>query len=480
MIRLWDGIRPTTEENLHDNEGECMMKRKSSRILALILALATMLSLAACGKKADDQGAPVETNPDDATYNELGEVELVGKFELQIFVGGYGAEAWEYAIAEFQKLHPDLEITAHMDPNVNAQMKNRWAKDNPPDFVFLEGTNIPTETWMRENKLRDLTSLYETGTVYGTETPIKEQLKEGLTFTFGDTGKIFQMPILLSTYGVWYDETLMNEKGWSVPTNYTQLQSFCKDASSAGISPMIYTGQYSGYAVWGFLMPAVASAAVESNDLDFFYDVCTAANSDVWSDARFKDALQKFADLANAGYFNPAGLSMNHINSQVSWLNHEAVLIPNGLWLETEMKDSTPEGFKMRYYPSVTHDADQKPCIIASASSFGIAEKAKNPKAAEEFIRFLYTDEISKVFAEKCAVPVATKTDMSTANLTETAKQVNDMINSDDVVLVAKAGTSWGSVDGTINDVVNKIVSKKYTVDQAIDALKKATDKKNK
>lgn len=452
---------------------------KLSRILTLVLALTMLLSLAACGGKTNEREAPPSTSPDDVTYNEVGEVELLGSFELQIFVGGYGSEAWEYAIAEFQKLHPNLEIIAHMDPNVNAQMKTRWAKDNPPDFVFLEGTNIPTETWMRENKLRDLTSLYETATVYGTDTLIKDQLKDGLTFQFEDTGKIFQLPILLSTYGVWYDEALMTQKGWSVPTNYTELQSFCSTAQAGGMSPMIYTGQYSGYAVWGFLMPAVAAAAVESNDLDYFYDVCMASDSSVWSDARFKDALQKFANLANAGYFDLAGLSMNHINSQVSWLNHEAVLIPNGLWLESEMKDSTPEGFKMRYYPSVMQDADQPTCIIATASGMGIAENAKNPAAAEAFIRFLYTDEISRVFAEKCSVPVATKTDMSTANLTETAKQVNDMINSDSVTLVAKAGTSWGSVDGTINDVINKIVSKEYTVDQAIEALKKATDKKN-
>ena len=452
---------------------------KISKILAVVLVLATLFSMAACGNNAGNNGTPTPTNPEDVVYNELGEAQLLGTFELQIFEGGYGSAAWEYAIAEFQKLHPDLEIIAHLDSNVNAQMKTRWAKNNPPDFVFLEGTNIPTETWMRENKLRDLKPLFETGTVYGTDTLIKDQLKDGLTFEFEDTGKIFQLPIMLSTYGVWYDETLMNQKGWKVPTNYTELQSFCSTAKGAGIDPMIYTGQYSGYAVWGFLMPAVAAAAVESNDLDFFYDVCMASRSDVWSDPRFKDALQKFADLANAGYFDMAGLSMNHINSQVSWLNHEAVLIPNGLWLETEMKDSTPDGFKMRYYPSIMQDADQPNCIIASATGMGIAENAKNPAAAEAFIRFLYTDEISKVFAEKCAVPVATKTDMTDADLTETAKQVNEMINSDDVTLVAKAGTSWGSVDGTVNDVINKIVSKDYTVDQAIDALKKATDKKN-
>ena len=456
------------------------MKKTLTKLLSLILALVMLLSLAACGgNDTPDDTKPTDGDDSEAVYNALGEKQLTGSFELQIFVGGYGSEAWEYAIAEFQKLNPDLDITAHMDTNVNAQMKTRWSKDNPPDFVFLEGTNIPTETWMRENKLRDLSTLYNEMTVYGTDTKVKDQLKDGLTFTYEDTDKIFQMPVLLSTYGVWYDEDLLTQKGWSYPTNYDELLTFGKASLAEDIYPLIYTGQYSGYAVWGLLMPAVAANAVESNDLDYFYDVCTASDSSVWSDARFKDVLQKFADLANEGYFDPAGLSMNHITSQIAWLNHEASLIPNGLWLETEMKDSTPEGFKMRYYPSVLQDADQPTCIIATAASIGVAEKAKNPEAAEAFIRFLYSDEISKVFAEKCAVPVATLTDMSTAALTETAKQVNDMINSDAVTLVAKAGTSWGSVDGTVNDVVNKIVSGKYTVDQAIEALEKATDKKN-
>ena len=452
---------------------------KMKKLLSLLLAAVMLLSLAACGGGDEPDGTEAPENPGEVTYNELGEKELTGKFELQIFVGGYGAEAWEYAIAEFQKLNPNLDITAHMDTNVNAQTKTRWSKDNPPDFVFLEGTNIPTDTWMREGKLQDLSQLFNETTVYGTDTLVKDHVKDGLTFTYGDTGGIYQLPIMLSTYGVWYDEALLSQNGWNYPTNYEELKTFGQATKAAGISPMIYTGQYSGYAVWGFLMPAVAANAVESNDLDYFYDVCMASDASVWSDPRFKDELQKIADLAADGYFEPTGLSMNHITSQVAWLNHKAALIPNGLWLETEMKDSTPDGFKMRYYPSVMQDPGQPTCIIATASTIGIAEKAKNQEAAEAFVRFLYTDDMSKAFAEKCAVPAATKTDMSAANLTETAKQVYAMINSEDVTMVAKAGTSWGSVDGTINDCINKLVSGDYTVDEAVEALEKATNKKN-
>ena len=83
---------------------------KFSRILTLVLSLAMLLSMAACGNNQSGKDEPQVTNPENAVYNELNEVQLTGSFELQIFVGGYGSEAWEYAIAEFQKLNPDLEI----------------------------------------------------------------------------------------------------------------------------------------------------------------------------------------------------------------------------------------------------------------------------------------------------------------------------------------------------------------------------------
>ena len=436
------------------------------------------------GNKTPAKPGNVVNGGGDNSANNAGNVDntteekLSGTLELQIFVGGYGEKCWEYAIEEFQKLQPNLEINAHLDANVNAQMKTRWAKDNPPDFVFLDGTNMPKSTWMDENKLRDLSDLYNNGKVYGTSTPISKQIKSGLVTTYKSTGKIFEMPILLSTYGMWYDDAFLSQKGWSVPKNYTELTSFCRTVKAAGTSPLIYTGKYSGYLVWGMLMPAVASEALASNDQQFFYNIANAASESVWDDARFKKVLTKLKTLADAGYFDLSGMSMDHITSQAAWLKHNAALIPNGLWLESEMKDSTPAGFKMKYYPSVLQDANQKTCVIASSATVGIAAKAKNPKAAEAFLRFLYTDKVAAKFAELCAVPSAARTDVSKANLTDSAKQVNELINSSQVTLLSKGSTTWGSVDATINQCVNSLISGKMSVDQVVAEPKKATKKK--
>ena len=454
------------------------MKRKMvQRLMALGLASAMAVGMVGCG---DSKGKENNTDTGKVDWEFTSEEKkLEGEFELQIFVGGDGSECWEYAIEKFQEENPDLEITAHLDANVNTQMKTRWAKDNPPDFVFLDGTDLPAETWMAEGKLMDLSEIYNKGNVYGTDVLIKDRIREGLVDTYKDTTAVYKMPFLLSTYGMWYDETLFTQKNWQVPKNYEELKTFCEASKGAGINPIIYTGQYSGYLVWGLLMPAVASEALASNDLDYFYDVANAANEEVFADQRFVRCLEKLEELAKAGYFDKSGLSMNHITSQATWLKRTDALIPNGLWLENEMKDSTPDDFQMRYYPSMLQDKDQKTCVIASASTVGIASKAKNPEAAAAFLRFLYTDEIAAKFVELCSTPSVTNVDVSNMNISDSAKQVTEMMNSDIVTMVSKGSTSWGSVDGTVNDCVNRIVSGEYTVDQAVKAIQQATAKKN-
>ncbi len=451
------------------------MKKMLGRLTAIGLTVAMTFGMAGCGQKEEKKE---ESGKVTFTYSS-DEKPLTGELELQIFVGGFGSEWWEYAIEKFQEQNPDLEITAHLDANINAQMKTRWAKDNPPDFVFLDGTNLPGETWMAEGKLMDLSDIYENGNVYGTDEKVKDKIREGLVNTYKDTDAVYQMPFALSTYGMWYDETLFTQKNWQVPKNFEELKTFSAQAQKDGVTPIIYTGQYSGYLVWGLLMPAVASEAVASNDLDYFYDVANAANEEVFADQRFVRCLEKLKELADAGYYDKSGLSMNHITSQATWLKRTDALIPNGLWLESEMKDSTPDDFQMRYYPSMLQDADQPTCVIATANTVGIASKAKNPEAAAAFLRFLYTDEISAKFVELCSSPCATTVDVSGADITDSAKQVNEMLNSDSVTMVAKGSTSWGSVDGTVNDCVNRIVSGEYTVEQAVEAIQQATAKKN-
>lgn len=74
------------------------------------------------------------------------------------------------------------------------------------------------------------------GQVYGTSTLIQEQLKNGLVTKYANTSKIYEMPVLLSTYGMWYDQTLFSQKGWTVPKNFTNEKCFSVAAKNPALT----------------------------------------------------------------------------------------------------------------------------------------------------------------------------------------------------------------------------------------------------
>ena len=146
------------------------MKKWSKKIVAILLMSTMVMTLFGWGVKSKDSNSDYE-------YDPTGKAELSGEFELQIFTGGYGSEAWEEIIAAFEEEFPELDVVAYMDSNVNKKMQARWMQGNPPDFVFISGSNLPEATYMEEGKFLDLTSFYEKATLYNSEDLLKDRLK---------------------------------------------------------------------------------------------------------------------------------------------------------------------------------------------------------------------------------------------------------------------------------------------------------------
>ena len=441
------------------------MKLLNKRLASGALAVSMALSMTACAGTSGSSSSAPASSSGSASQAAAEGTSLTGELELQIFSGGYGSEIWERAIAGFQEENPDLVITANIDPNVNEQMLTRWMQDDPPDFVFLDGT-LPRDTWIEEGKLMDLTDFYETATVWGSDELIRDRIKDGLVQENGDG--IYELPLLFSTYGMWYDENWFNENSWSVPTNYDELKTFAQSLKDEGIATLCYPGVYSGYLVWGLLMPAVASYGQ-----DYFDRISTASDPEAFREEGFVTVLTKLKELADNGYFMEGTVALNHTQSQMQWLQHGAALIPNGLWLENEMKADTPDDFAMRYYPSILQDADQPTSVIATSIGVGIAENAKNKDNALAFLQYLYTDEVLEDFAVSTGSVSASTIDLSGADLSATAAQVQQMMNDESVTMIVKKG-GWGTVDSVVNDMTNKIILGEISVDDAVEQIYQA------
>lgn len=437
------------------------MKKNVKRIVALLLAMVSLLGLVGCG------GGSQQAQPTGGGFNESGVLE--GSFELQIFAGGYGSQAWEEIVAAFEAEHPELDVIVYMDANVNKQMQTRWIQGNPPDFVFLTGSNLPIEEYLAEGLLMDLTDFYETAKMCDSEDLLKDHINPYLVPRYD--GKVVQMPILMSCYGMWYDAALYEQQGLTQPSNFDEMKALGATAKSKNLSTFIYPGQNAGYLTWGLVMPAVAAYGQE-----YFDKIHLASDPSAFRDQRFISVLKRLEELADAGYFHQGTVSLNHIQSQMQWLQHSGLMIPNGLWLENEMKKDIPDGFKMRYSPSPLITADQTPTIISDSATVGIPTAAKNPDAAKEFLRFLYKPENIVKFTEMANVPIATDADTSHTELSDSAKYVQTVLNGDNIQLVKKNG-GWGSVDSVFNDCMNKIVLNKMSAEEAAEEIAKECER---
>ena len=70
--------------------------------------------------------------------------------------------------------------------------------------------------------------------------------------------------------------------------------------------------------------------------------------------------------------------------------------------MENEMKDAPrADGFEFGLWHAPVLNKGDQPYVMTSVEQFSIPAAAKNPELAKEFLRFLYTEDSVKLFAEK-------------------------------------------------------------------------------
>jgi len=446
-----------------------MIKFKKAFAVGLTVSLLGS-SLVGCSSKSGNNGSEGSTPSPTTTATETGAPgKLSGNLELQLFVGGYGETFWKEAIDGFKKENPDLNVITNMGPKINEQMKTRWISGDAPDIVYVDGPEMPQAMpqLIKDGKIMDLKPWLETAKNADGK-PIKENLIGGVLREVD--GKVYQAPYIFNTWGMFYDEKLLKDNGVSVPADFDSFVQAGEQLKSKGVADLAYTGIYALYLLRGAVLAGVASEGGQQA-IDDMMDLKEGAFK---SDA-FKKAIEKVKVLADKGLILDGVVAMNHTQSQMEWLKRKAAFIPNGLWLESEMKKDIPTDFSMRYLPSVFQEKGKNMVILPDFFGFAVSSKTKNPEAAKAFIAYLYKDSVVKRFIELSNTPSVYKVDMSSLNISETTKSVQKYLTDPSVTFISKKNADINpEVETEISNGLNSLVQNKITVDELCDRVEKA------
>lgn len=133
-------------------------------------------------------------------------------------------------------------------------------KETYPDmnleFISYSGANRTSYSWA-QMRADDISDIFITSLVVD-EDLAKERLVDlsGYEFLNGLSnavldqsaidGGIYMLPTSYAMYGIFYNKTLMQEKGWELPEDFAGLEALCKEIQAEGLIPGIMATQLTG------------------------------------------------------------------------------------------------------------------------------------------------------------------------------------------------------------------------------------------
>lgn len=446
--------------------------------MASVLALAT---LAGCGSNNNNgenasespaASSPAATTPaasESAAPSDTA-TKLTGDFEIQYFVGGYGDKWWKKVIADFKAANPDLNVIEAGGPKINEQTKPRWIGGNPPDFVYIDGPGLNDRQMVEDGQLEDLTEWLKTAKNVDGDLISDILAQPPQQFD----GKTYNIPLVLNSWGVFWNKALFKEKGWTEPTDFASFLDVGSKIKDAGVTPFIHTGKYPYYINGAILYPAIVSA--NNNDYSILQDM--AANKiEAFQSPAVLAGLNKIVELRDKGFIDKASIQINHTDSQMLFLQNKDAFIPNGLWLPNEMAKDVPQGFDFGFIPSLTQDAGGKVVANTSTATVAVAKNGKNKEAAKAFLQFIFSKAQASQWAELSGAPSNIKGDISNSNAPSFVKDAAKYLTDPNTVVIPTI-TYNADVDKAMQDATDALTISKITpeqwVERVVEAAKKA------
>ena len=372
------------------------------KILALLLALVMVLSLAACG--ASEAPAATEAPKAESPASPAPEAPAAEPVTIKVAAieTAYGSQVWVDVAAAFEA-ETGIKVELTTDKNLEDVLTGPMQNGEFPDVVHL-ATGRPaglTEQLVKANALHPLTNALAL-TIPGESVKVSDKIAGGFTDNnivapYGD-GVTYMAPMFYSPCGLFYNAKLFEDKGWAVPTTWDEMWALGETAKAEGI--YLFTYPTAGYydAFMFALMNAIGGP-------DFF-NAITTYQEGAWDSENGKTLLNILDKLAS--YTHPStpaqANNQDFTKNQQMPMNGSALFMPNGTWITGEMADYAATLDNFAWGMTAVPAAGTAPYSFCWFEQAWIPAGAEHIAEAEQFVAFLYSDKAAEIFASAGAM----------------------------------------------------------------------------
>lgn len=405
--------------------------KKISLLLAVVL---TASCLSACGKTATavSSAAPETT----AAAEETAKKAIGGELEVAAFSNGdLYDDFFETAVKEFNALYPDCKVTLITSATIEDQIRPRFVSGDAPDIYFMGGNaNIDEGAFTTEGMLMDLTDWFNNAEAIGYDGLLKDNMGAQV-FNKTDKG-IFGMALGYGGWGYLYNVNMAKEYGWQPPKNWAEFETLAETIkSTTDIYPVIHQGTAPDYMGCGYLQGGIATDGGKKALLNI-----GNLEDNAFDQPEVKAGWDKLQEIHDKDWAPQYCMSLSAVEAQMEWLQGKAFMLPCGNWIEGEMAENWPEGFKAGFMYSCMYDSANTPQIIGYGARVSVAQSTKNPDAALEFMRVLFSKNMTKKVAEDFGYIPVMRDDLDGVELPNSTLELMNLMNSGEAEMLVEIG----------------------------------------
>ncbi|RGT71012.1 ABC transporter substrate-binding protein [Mediterraneibacter massiliensis] len=353
------------------------------RILAVTLMLAMTVSLmAGCGNKESDADGDkitltfLDKHPED---------EYKGYFEQ--------------AIADFEELHPDVDIEYEniSDQAIKEKLSVLAAGGTLPDIFFAWGGEC-LNRFSRAGKILDLTPYMDEDTEW------RDSFLPSFLSSSVYEGKNYAVPYRSSVLYMLYNKQVFAENNLEVPTTWDEFINVCETLKDSDVNPIAFGNSDKWYTMWYVGQFNANYVNAETRVKDY------TPSSGEFVDEGYTKAIQTFLNLNEEGYLG------ENVNSKDYYqVREEFAAGMHGMILDATSQFSFytgamgEDGYGYFKIP-IPNDAqgDEAATIVTGGSeNYAISAECEHPDEAVEFLKFMTSKEQALKQTKETGLPNA-------------------------------------------------------------------------
>ena len=369
--------------------------------LLLCVVLTTALVLTACAQPTATKvpTAPPATEAPAATEAPVAATEAPAAETTLVvwdqFYRDVESQVMETLNAEFEAAHPGVKIERVVKTldDLKVTLKLALAEEDGPDVAQVNQGRSDMGAMVEAGlllPLNDYASQYNWGERFSSSVASRNSFTEDGRI-FGQ-GNLYGVSPTAEVVGVYYNKTIFDANGWTVPTTFDEFETLLATIKAAGVTPISF-GSLDGWnAIHEF--SAVQHLLVTPEYInDFVYGV----NNVSFDIPENQEAARIMQDWVDKGYFTDGFPGIGYDDSNKAFKAGQGAMTITGSWLTGELLTDTDQQFGFFLLPA--NPGHTRMAIGGVGVPFSIRKTTAQPDLAAEYLDWMISPRAAELWA---------------------------------------------------------------------------------